>query len=268
MQVSGQEAFMIKTPRESPVEYGIIWFQADVSQDIALAQKALAGVKDHAGLILGRRGFGYRVPSEQMAAAKTAQGIDPTPQYTIQGLPPEMQSEDVLELMKAIDWPAEVLADSRRVVKGGAVWKVKSDHAPKALAMQFNYGEQKCRLHIRQLGVQQHTERPKQAPAANTYPAPRNWAEATAPRVLRKQQADTEDKVAHTPRVTEAPTVDASMADADSKKRKVAFASPPPMNQLQDQVAALSDRMTRSDKILEQLLLGCAKSQQGKWICG
>ena len=88
LQISGRKGLMIRTTRESPVEYGITWFQADISQDIAF--------KDHAGLILGRRGFGYRVPCEQMAAAKSAQGrkswSDLTPQYTIQGLPPEMQS--------------------------------------------------------------------------------------------------------------------------------------------------------------------------------
>ena len=82
-------------------DFGILWLQGDASSKIDLAWQT-AEKYQHAGLIKTKKGLGVRVKKEDLKKLQEDHGVDATPAFWLKGAPPEMQKEEVTELVNQL----------------------------------------------------------------------------------------------------------------------------------------------------------------------
>ena len=243
----------LRFPREQESDYGILWLQGDLATDVTLARKSLENLPQHLGLVRGRRGMGYRVMRGDLGAARKVQGQDPNPIFLLEGFPPDAVSADISEVLQKWGWDAAILDDSRRMGNGGATWKARAAGEPPAPAMQLEFGDQQCLIHIRELGVSAPMQASPNSAPSQVVP-PKSWSEAVAPRVMKKTELVQQTNPPPPPPVAGAAV--RAPSEQDGKKRRVAFT---PMDDgaagnSDARIAILTQQVQQQGAILQQLL--------------
>ena len=256
LRTSGLDGVFLRSPREHESQFGLLWLQGDLSTDADLARKSLEKLPEHLGLVRGKKGLGYRVPRDRLAAARQAQGQDPNPMFLVEGLPPEAVPEDIEEMLKKCSWEAKVIEDSRRMSRGGAVWKVRAPNAPPTNAVQLAFGEQQCVVHIRELGVSAAIPGPKPQRVIEVKP-PKSWAEAVEPRVFRTTEAK-ETTSASASSSHPAPAAafhpEAALHSGEGKKRRVDFVEDGKAPDATSEFQQLFQKVQQQDQMLRSLM--------------
>ena len=269
LRASGKAGLFIRTPKDKVADYRVIWLPGDAGLSTAVALATTDKLDHQLGLVSGKASLGYRVAAHRWAEARSQQGLDPRPLYLIQGLPARIDRDDLQELLTSLDWKAEIVAEGRRVGRGGASWQLRAEEEPKTQAFAFNYGYQRCQVHISSAGTpQQLKPKEKEQPAA--YKPPKTWAEAIAPRVLqpKKEQEQREPSVAKEDHDAQMHFRPSGAAEGGAKtaeepqgqkRRKTEMnlgipAPSTPPTQMQDQVAMLFHKMQRTEEALQSVM--------------
>ena len=226
LKLSGADGAYVRTPKEEIAEYGVSWLPADTGKDITLAKKVLESCEHHAGLVQGRSGLGIRASKANIAGIKSQQGQDATPCYCVRGLPPAMSRQELEELLKHLGWKARPEDDGRKMIRGGASWRVRAENPPNKFSASLNYGYLRCNVQIQELGAESKVSEPEMH--GTIFPAPKSWAEAVAPKVVRPTPLTKTEKAEA--RGSEATGEE---AEPDNKKRRTQLrpfaASPAPV---------------------------------------
>ena len=128
----------IDTPRDCPVTTRPVWLKREglpltVEQVLEFAKE----VPNHYGIFKKQECYALRVSQADFQKTKEALGQVSTPLFRIFGLPQYFVAEDVMELLQAMAWEAEVQPGSRRFRNGGVQYLVRSSQNPPLTSAPF-----------------------------------------------------------------------------------------------------------------------------------
>ena len=131
----------IDTPRDCPVTTRPVWLKREglpltVEQVLEFAKE----VPNHYGIFKKQDCYALRVSQADFHKTKEALGQVSTPLFRIFGLPQYFVAEDVMELLQAMAWEAEVQPGSRRFRNGGVQYLVRSSQNPPLTSAPFFFG--------------------------------------------------------------------------------------------------------------------------------
>ena len=131
----------IDTPRDCPVTTRPVWLKREglplsVEQVLEFAKE----VPNHYGIFKKQDCYALRVSQADFHNTKEALGQVSTPLFRILGLPQYFVEEDVMELLHAMAWEAEVQPGSRRFRNGGVQYLVRSSQTPPLTSAPFFFG--------------------------------------------------------------------------------------------------------------------------------
>ena len=144
---SGRKGLYWSPLGEQKKLYTVLWLKGDASTDHAAAEEAAQA----RGAALVRRAGRYalRVREEHSDQLRVALGYAPGKQYILQGFPVHIDETDVTAVMEALQWPATVLPNRRRVYRGMSEWRVRSCTEPPRDRIALNMGSQRVNLVIK-----------------------------------------------------------------------------------------------------------------------
>ena len=102
----------------------------------------------HLGAFNLRGTWALRFHSSKIDEAKKFLGRDKAPAYFIHGASHDMNSHDVQETCRQINWNVSVGSDDFRVRNGNPVWLVRANQPPPIFGFPLNFGYERLRIQI------------------------------------------------------------------------------------------------------------------------
>ena len=102
----------------------------------------------HLGAFNLRGTWALRFHSSKIDEAKKFLGRDKAPAYFIHGASHDMNSHDVQETCRQINWSVSVGSDDFRVRNGNPVWLVRANQPPPIFGFPLNFGYERLRIQI------------------------------------------------------------------------------------------------------------------------
>ena len=102
----------------------------------------------HLGAFNLRGTWALRVHASKIDEAKKFLGRDKAPAYFIHGASHDMNSHDIQEMCRQINWSVSVGSEDFRVRNGNPVWLVRANHPPPIFGFPLNFGYERLRIQI------------------------------------------------------------------------------------------------------------------------
>ena len=102
----------------------------------------------HLGAFNLRGTWALRVHVSKIDEAKKFLGRDKAPAYFIHGASHDMNSHDIQETCRQINWNVSVGSEDFRVRNGNPVWLVRASHPPPIFGFPLNFGYERLRIQI------------------------------------------------------------------------------------------------------------------------
>ena len=132
-------------------------------------KEVLDVMEEHKGKHLGafqvRGTWALRMLTENHSEMKTKLGKNEDPAYFISNVPPDMETENIQDILQQLKWKATVKDGERRWKQAGYTWMVRSSEDPKVWQFPVTFGYERRTLKI------EAARKPKTMPAP---PAPAN----------------------------------------------------------------------------------------------
>ena len=154
LKFSGQQGLWTETPISHRHAFAPIWIgNPKETTTLQQAMDKLAQVKNPQGLIRkvapdGKTSFAIRVRLQEVSETKESLKMDTKNRYLLQGLPPAANRSQAQEVVKQLEWTAEI-QEERRWVRGRPTWTIVAQQAPPCSEAQITLGYERCWLTIR-----------------------------------------------------------------------------------------------------------------------
>ena len=125
----------------------------------------------YAGIALSTKGIGARFTNPALKQARQSIGLPLGNSYTLTGVPCDMVDDDVMNVLKQLQWSATIIPNSRRVRNRVATYRLRSEDEPPQTIVKLT-----CADEIITMQASAAAKREKQ-PKSDTLPAPTSWAE-------------------------------------------------------------------------------------------
>ena len=169
--------------------YKVTW-DADMTK-LAEARKRYQGTPGFAGIIMGKDTLGVRIADKAFDAAMQYLGKPQGELFEVRGVPLQATEAVIEDLLLQAGWQAQLVAGFRRVVRGYAIFKVRSAHAPPCDILRTSFGGELVQIQLARL-YQRRSPTPTQPPVASTPPS--SWdASARQAIGVQKQTQHTEE---------------------------------------------------------------------------
>ena len=115
-------------------------------------EEVLEVLEDNHGKHLGafkiRGTWAIRMLTSHHEELKAKLGTNDDPAYFISNVPPEMETENIIELLQQLKWQASVKDGERRWKRAGYTWLVRSCEEPKVWQFPITVGYERRTLKI------------------------------------------------------------------------------------------------------------------------
>ena len=132
-------------------------------------------MNEHAGQHLGafqvRGTWALRMLADRHNEMKIKLGRNEDPAYFLSNVPPEMEAENIQEILQQLKWKATVKEGERRWKRAGYTWMVRSSEDPKVWQFPITFGYERRTLKIEAARKPKITTSPP-APANNIMQFP------------------------------------------------------------------------------------------------
>ena len=105
-------------------------------------------IEIHLGAFQVRGTWALRTLTEHHGAMKAKLGKNEDPAYFISNVPPEMETENIQEILQQLKWKATVKDGERRWKRAGYTWLVRASEDPKVWQFPITFGYERRTLKI------------------------------------------------------------------------------------------------------------------------
>ena len=130
---------------------------------------AYQGRKGFSGLVIRPDSIGVRMELQELEALRESFGIGGA-SWTLTGLPPSLDADQLVAVLKASGWTVET-PSSRRVQKGRAMWRVRAKQAPPLAILPIEFEKEKYSVGISRSATQAATSAEMSHPSTSVLEA-------------------------------------------------------------------------------------------------
>ena len=166
--------FSVSLGADQAAGYRVTW-GSDVLT-LRAAQKRYEEVPGYEGVILGRDNLGVRILDSAFDQAMSHLGKPTGETYELRGLPLHVSEPTLESLLAQLNWSATLVAGFRKVVRGHAIFKVRTSQEPPCDILRFTVDGEIVQVQLAKLH-QRRMPQPKESPASITQPT--TWEAAS-----------------------------------------------------------------------------------------
>eukprot|EP00971_Amphidinium_carterae_P328580 6460535-Amphidinium_carterae.1 len=172
LKISGMGAVWVNTPKHLVDDTRLIWMRdpADPSSPMSLdsARNSVADLPRPLGLIAKQNNhvwsYAIRVKVADYKEAQLALAVDTKETFYVQGVPTYVSEADLQVILDQLQWPAKVVAGTRRVWKGRASIAVKAGAPPTISCFTVRVDNEQVQLQV--ISRKSHARAKTQPPRA------------------------------------------------------------------------------------------------------